>query len=568
MKATKNKPVFYVILAGLALIGVSLPAHAQTPTDIVMQTRTEKHSLNWLIEKTRLILNNAQVTDLLTGEATIDTQPVFVLEEMTDQTEIFKLREVLARVFKTDLKTAHIRLRIPKVFYQLEKLLVDPKGLDVQDPKVLLALQVGIQGLTTRLTEGLAADVMLANPKTGTLESFLSAHIDPVYLRIPQDLPPLPFDVEFETLIEQGFRFSLKNYDTTKIPAYVENHKSQLKILSALSDEPVSTRHIKIHPVVVRLNHLSRSVDFESVKPIIQKRLDLMIGKILSLLGASLEKSLGPKLLKMVFSNNTRSDLMVSNDYIYTRYASSRFSKPAQDQFALGIRGDLCTTSGFKQFQESCVQHVEPYEPVRTLTDLEKQKGLDSITETLAQNRADLVVSIHEDYINRLLKTTIDADLWDEKLAEDHLSLGPKGVFTVFNQKTQKPEMFIDLYYSGDKGVERIFINDRRPIRFPLRMSTSISFVLKDKVPHMIIKTEKLLSDAQEIIQGIPEYELESRLVRLFRKKIAKMIIKMAQKLEGQVAIDLDFPIMKEVGLENTTYEVTPYGRLNWLFRI
>jgi hypothetical protein len=259
---------------------------------------------------------------------------------------------------------------------------------------------------------------------------------------------------------------------------------------------------------------------------------------------------------------------MVANEYIYTRYSTAKFIQPVRDQMALGIRGDLCTSALYRQHQDQCIQKVLPYEPARVVPESDAPRAQDTITQALAQNRADLVVSISEDYVNRLLKTTIDANLWDEKLAEDNLTLGPKGVFTVFNQTTKTPELFIDLYYSGDRGVEKIFINERKPIRFPLRLSTSLSFPIKDGVPHMVIKTEKLLSDAHEIIYGIPDLELETKMVKLFRKKIAKMVLEMAQKLEGQVAVDIDFPVMRNVGLEKTDYEVTPYGRLNWFFKL
>lgn len=551
---------------GQASQGETKPTLDRRLYDLVIQTRVEPRSLSWVFEKTRLIMGNAQMADLLTGEAKLDVNPTFELEDMTRDADVIKLRDSLSKVFKRDFKKAVIRLRIPKVYYQIERLSLNPHNAQADDQKLTLDTAVGLHGVTTRLTEGIYADVMLPNAE-GQLESFLTAKAAPVNLHVPQSLGGLPFEVQFETLNENQLKFKLKGYNTDLVPGFIRKNLSSLNIQNAITQKPVSSQDFQINPVVVRLNRLERTVHFEQLKPVLQKQMGWVTENILLALGDGLKHKLGERLLKTVFSNGTRSDLVVANSYIHTRYAVTRFDQPIKDQLAIGIQGDLCTAELYRLHQLECVKHVEPFEPPRTISDQDFQKGLETITSSLAQNRADLVVSLSEDYINRLLKTTIDAKLWDEKLEEDNLGLGPKGVFTVFNRVTQKPELFIDLYYYGERGVEKIFINDRKPIRFPLRMSTSLSFPIRDGVPHMVIKTEKLISDAHEIINGIPEFELDSKLVRVFRRKIAKMVIEMAQKLEGQVAVDLDFPVMKDVGLEKTDYEVTPYGRLNWFFR-
>lgn len=556
-----------MILFRLLGIFFATAAFAQTPTDITFHTRVEKDTLSYLVDKTRVILNNAQVEDILTGEALIESMPTFTLEEMTSDPAMLQLRDVFASVFKTELKNAHVRLRVPKAYYQIKKLKVNPEGLSVNDPTLTLSVQAVIEGLKTELTEGLQADIMIPN-KEGKLESFLTATLDPVSLEIPASMEGMSFGVVFDTIRDQGFKFKLKSYDTSGLPSYVERNKSQLRILSALTRSPVSADQIKINPVVVRLNSLTRSVNFDSFKPVLQKRMPQIVSSILGLLGNSLKNTLGPRILNAVFSNDTRSEMLITTEYIHTRYKTAMFSQPLKDQLMIGVEGGLCTAKSFKEFAGDCYARAEPYEPVREITKEDEQKGLDEITQNLAQGKSDLTISLTENYINRLIKTTIDAELWDERLEEDHLSLGPKGVFAVFDKRTQEPEMFIDLYYSGEGGIQGLFVNGRRPIRFPLRLSTSVSFPIKDGVPHLVIKTEKLLSDQWEIINGIPEYGLDSRLVRLFKKKIARMIIKMASKLEGQVAVDLDFPVMKDVGLEKTTYEATPYGRLNWYFKL
>jgi hypothetical protein len=555
------------LLFTLLLLVTGAASQAQTPTDITFHTRVEKSTLNYLIDKTRVIMTNAQVSDILTGEAIIEATPTFTLEEMTSDPDLMQLRDVFAKVFKTELKGAQVRIRVPKAFYQIEKLLVTPKGLNVVDPKLTLAIEAAIEGLRTELTEGLNADIMIPG-KDGQLQSFLTAKLAPVTMTIPSSMGGMRFGIEFDTIRDQGFKFNLKSFDGSEIPTYVDRHKADLVILDSLTKKPITPDQIQINPVIVRLNSLQRSVSFDAFKPILQKKMPQIIGSVLGMLGNSLKEKIGPKILTTIFSNNTRSELMVTTEYIHTRYSTALFSQPVKDQLLVGMEGGFCTSKLFKEHGENCYAKAQPYEPVRELTKEDHQKGIDDITQRLAQGKSDLVISLTENYINRLIKTTIDAQLWDERLEEDHLWLGPKGVFAVFDKRTQQPEMFIDLYYGGEGGIQRLFVSENRPIRFPLRLSTSVSFPIKDGVPHLVIRTEKLLSDQLEIINGIPEYGLNSKLVRGFKKKIARMILKMAGKLEGQVAVDLDFPIMKNVGVEKTTYEATPYGRLNWYFKL
>ena len=99
-------------------------------------------------------------------------------------------------------------------------------------------------------------------------------------------------------------------------------------------------------------------------------------------------------------------------------------------------------------------------------------------------------------------------------------------------------------------------------------MTTSLQFDLKDSVPHITIKTGKLMSTADDIINGIPEFNLDSHLIPALKKKIASMILKMAAQDENQIVLSMDIPLFTGLGLEKTTYETSQYGRLNLYFKL
>lgn len=128
----------------------------------------------------------------------------------------------------------------------------------------------------------------------------------------------------------------------------------------------------------------------------------------------------------------------------------------------------------------------------------------------------------------------------------------------------------MDVLYHGDGkgGIESLLVNENKPIEFPLRISASLDFVNQAGIPHMVIKTQKILSDVEEVTHGVPEYGLESHLVFGLKKKIAHMILDMSASIEGQTAVDIDLPVLKNIDLEKTWHEASPFGQVNLFFKL
>jgi len=552
-------------LIGIAFL-ITTNASAQ---DLFLQTRVEQNTLSSLVDKSRVLLNNADIGDHLKGVIDFKDDITFSIDELIHDPDFLTFKDVFSSVFKLDLKNAVIRIRIPKIGYQIEELHAKPLNIAVQDPILDLGITAFIKGYTTTLNEGLDLDLMINNPKSNKLESYLTAHLAPTTINIPNTIEPLSFNIDFEVKRDQEFKYNLKNYDLTSIPDYINRHIKDLSITESDKKVPISSESISVNPVTVKLSNLTRTLNFDTFKPILQKKFDVIISSIISKLGLSLQDSIGPMVLKAAFSDTTRSDLIIQNDHIYTRYLTSSFSQPASNQLKLGVTGEVCTADLFKQFNDQCNQHVNFPAPVRVISEEDHQKANEEISESLSLGNSDLVLSMSEEYINRLLYSTIQAKLWNDTLDKQHLTLGPKGAFLIFNQRTATPELFLDVIYSGDgKGVQGLLVNKNKPLRFPLKINTSIDFINQNGIPHMIIKTNKVLSTIDEIILGVPEYDLPSHLIPMFKKKIAKMVLKMSADIEGQTAVDMDLPILKNIDLEKTLHEASPFGRLNLFFKL
>jgi hypothetical protein len=559
------------ILLILSFITTIPLAHAAND-DLILQTRVDSPSLDFLIDKTRVIMSNDGMSDGLSGTTTFADINI-TMKDLLNDASYLALAGSIGKDFHMDVKNAILRVRIPSLTYKVKTVHVDPHQLSVQDPALDLTTTAQIQGIEIGLPQGLQLDFMMTNPATKQVESYFTAYVEASTITLPDSLPPIQFNLAIEAIRDQKFTFKLKSYDLSSLPGYVTTHLHDILEVANSTQKPITADQIKVNPVVMKLDaRLTRSYSFDTFKPLVQKEIPTIINDVFLSIGKSLQTTLGPSILKSVFSSSIKSDLSIAYDSLYARFSSALFFQPNSQQLALGISGDLCTGALYKQFTEACVDHESAFVPPRILSAEDQQKGKDDVSVKLASGQADVALSVSEDYLNRLIKTTLETGMWDA-LKKHNISIGPKGAFLIFDEVGQNPQIYLDLIFSGDSTwPEKWVINAKHPIRFPLRMTTGIDFKVVDKIPHVYLSTGKLISDVDEIVNGISQYDMPSHLVPLIRKDIAKTIIKMITDtkdgFENYQFEDMDLPIFKDIGLETTSHETSQYGRLNLYFKM
>jgi hypothetical protein len=565
MKSPAHWPRLFAL--SITLILLQSPSRAESE-DLLIQTRIDQKSTSWLIDKIRLILKNSNLSDGMTDTTPLSEDTEIPLGDFSSKPEFKKIRETISKVFHVDSKGAFLRIRIPKIYYKVHTLHARPENLEVIDPSVRLKAMASIQGVDIGLPEGVQMDFMIPNPKTGQADAYLTGFLKPVSVEIPRSLEPAEFGVDLEAIRDQEIRFKLIGSRLESLPGYVDKHSGDIRIVGTASQQALSSDDLSINPVVVRLNTLSRSISFDEFKPLVQKHMKNIVSSVVNKVGSALKDSIGPAILKTVFSKTLPGSLSISTEAIYTRYLSKTFSQPDQNQLSLSLAGELCTNELYMKHKESCVTHMRMNPPIRAISTMDLASAKEEVRARIASGMADVALSVSEDYLNRLLQTTIEAKLWDEMLKEENLELGPKGAFAVLKTAGADPEIYLDVIYKGGKGLQSIIINPNHPIRFPLRLSTKLGFELRKEVPFLVISIDQLKSDASEIINGIRDYDLPSDLVPGLRRKIASMILKMAGELEGRTAIEMELPVFKGLGLENTWHEPSAFGRLNLYFKL
>lgn len=567
------KRIFGYPLVVIALsITAALKAEAQSlpfsnrQDDIYVQSKVDGPTLNWLLDRTRTVLNNTAGTDYFTDTISLEKDTIFTYDELVKSNGFKDLAKLINSAFKTKIENAQLRLRIPKIFYQVEKARVNPTSVKIEDPFMKLSTYAEVSGISVKMPEDIFMDLMLWNEKTQKHETFLTAKLETPFIGVPKTLPALPFYFDFKLERKQQIEMALDGHNLSLLPGYVAQYQDQFTITAGKNPSPLSIHHITVNPVTVRLNQMSRTFTFDAFKPVVASKIPGLLKMVLNEVGEALQTSIGPSILKGIFNNTLTNTVAINSSLIYTEYNVAKIEAAGSNQLRIAIQGEHCTGELYEKHGKDCVQYEGIRQPVREQTLEDKEQARREIDQKIDSGNADIALSIGEEYFNRLIHTTTKTDVWSKILEEENMQLGPQGAFMLFDKANKDPVLVLDLKY-----------DDKVRLRFPLRISTQMAIVGKQTIlengspgplgPYLVVRIGKVLSTTQEIIHGIPAYDLKSKLLPIFKKKIAKMILKMAAKLENTVALELKLDSLQGAGVENMFYELSPYGRLNVYFK-
>ncbi|NDG85732.1 MAG: hypothetical protein EBX52_11950, partial [Proteobacteria bacterium] len=248
-----------LLVAPVAYTPAAFAATDKPVDDLIVQSRLDGRSANWIIENTRLILANSDQRDGLSGTVSLDDESTFSMDELIHDPGFQQIKKTISRVFNLNVDSAYIRIRIPGLSYSIHRLQAEPRDLSVNDPLLTVSTTARLQGVDIGLPDGIQIDFMIPNRKTGVPGSLITASLNPVSITIPESLPPAEFNVNLEARRGETFNLALKGYNLDSIPGYVDQHLDSILTLDSATRLPFTEDGIKVAPVVVRLNQLSRT---------------------------------------------------------------------------------------------------------------------------------------------------------------------------------------------------------------------------------------------------------------------------------------------------------------------
>lgn len=254
----------------------------------------------------------------------------------------------------------------------------------------------------------------------------------------------------------------------------------------------------------------------------------------------------------------------LSSDLIKSQMEISRFKNTmGENHIEVQIPGDFCTTKNFEKLKEKCLDNKITKTSQTRLNQKLHQASVAVMKGLMDRGDADLVASISEDYLNKLLVTTYDAGLWKSALDEAGVELGPNKVTMRMDRKGDSGTLIMDVIYKASRF--EAFTLGAKEIRFPLVLNISVRIEKHNDEPVAIVRLNDVDLTDDTLINGKPEFNIVSSIgsIPRFKGKVVNTIKEKLSSLTNKDIVELRYPEFKDLGLEKVDFLSDGNGRMN-----
>ena len=253
------------------------------------------------------------------------------------------------------------------------------------------------------------------------------------------------------------------------------------------------------------------------------------------------------------------------------------------------LNGSFCTKETFANYGDECKNHLK-YKPFYKERSVEEKKlSVVQIEQTIAKDTSNMVISIDEHYLTKIVNATILNGEWDEILKEKGLKWAKQKAFVRLNKSGDRAQLYMDVIYeiSPIKGL----LIGQTKVRFPIifDIKTSIEYrkvdhfeedgvVLKgEALPHIVFTIMDTQIDDQTIKKGVEELGIISSVQEVYKPLRWLVVDKVQEELfqfdeennsynkiwKGVELPPLIFPKIRDLHLEKLKHENDGMGRMN-----
>ncbi|MBT7608892.1 MAG: hypothetical protein HN576_03995 [Bacteriovoracaceae bacterium] len=226
------------------------------------------------------------------------------------------------------------------------------------------------------------------------------------------------------------------------------------------------------------------------------------------------------------------------------------------DQMRVAFKGVVKKLEGHTSFIPS----------YKTITKEDYLKSEKFIFDEISNDRHSLIISISQELINNALAAYVKGK--EETLLEgnapEYAKIGKKGIFIIFDDENQG-KIIMDLYARDKFWMRAItgIVTGRQKFFFPIVMIPEISFVIKDKIPTLVVKIKDVdMSDKtlDNGIYGVPSNLGKGRFKKLVKKEVRASLADLVNKTQ----LELPLPQLKGLNINDVLkIKSDGYGRLN-----
>ncbi|MCM2351689.1 MAG: hypothetical protein NDI69_16860 [Bacteriovoracaceae bacterium] len=542
----------------LILISSQVSAESFKSPDIIIDSKLDYNWSGVLISKFRQMLKNNKMNDPFVGKI---VEPILV-----NESTIGEYLPASSKAFMESFGNA--------VGLQMIK----------SETKVWMhGLSYDVKGFKTNLKAGQAmADGLVMGTEFSASEVSLEADKISLTLVIPGKNPnasPI-FKVDIlrpviraseENLINFFTQIKIQdNKDFFKLQIQKANFDKMAKgLLSRPQDIHLDFERIIIPEVSLKVGNKTVNFSPAKIEQLIRDNQSAIKGMILAQAAHVLKSNTTEAAFRVLEQVKINKEHWINTDTIQSQIMISRFSTTSSgDNIEINLPGDFCTSQKFNQLKKQCVHSKVTKTSDTRLTTKLHNESVFVMKDLMDRGEANIVASISEDYLNKLLVATYDAGLWKAALDEAGVELGPNKVTMRMDKRGESGTLIMDVIYKPSK-MEKI-ITGSKQIRFPLVLEVAVRIEKIDDEPVVIVRLNDVDTSDETLIYGRPEENLISTVqdIPRFKNKVANTIREKLTALSQKDLIELRYPELRGLGLDKVDFLSDGNGRMNAIMRL
>lgn len=544
------------ILFALLFSSTLVQAQSFTSPDIVLDTKLNYDWSDFLVTKFRSLAKGFNMSDPFSGN--------FPGRTLVNETVIGPLLSDDSKDLLKDFGNA-VGLRIieseTKVW--VEDFQYDVKGFKSQ----LKASQLEQDGIILG-TEFSASEVRLSASKLS------------LSLVIPGTSNSPVFNVDIERPFIKASEEKLINF-FTKIKLLDQKDFFSLRLLDANFDqmaegllantEEVNLDYERIVIPAVSLRIGSKVINFsqEKIEQLIREKHSAIKGLLLAQAADFLRSNTTKSALKILEQYKVQKEFWLAASVLKSQIRLGSFSsRPEGENIQASLPGDFCTNQKFSQLKNECINSKDTKTASSRLTQQLHKKSLGVIRDLMTNKGAEVIASISEDYVNKLLVTTYDAGLWKNALEEAGVELGPNKVVMRMDKTGDSGTLIMDVIYVPGK-FEKLLTGSQQ-IRFPLVLDVALRIEKHGEEPVVIVRLNDVDTSDETLTNGRPDQSIHSTIkdIPRFQGKVIKAIREKLSVLRNKDVVELRYPELKNLGLDKVDFLSDGMGRMNAILRL
>lgn len=444
-------------------------------------------------------------------------------------------------------------------------------------------LSYDVKGFKTNLKGSRAvADGLIMGSEFSASEITLAADKISLSLMIPGANPKASpiFKVEVIKPFIRAYRDDLINFytqikiqdqkDFFKLNIQEANFNKLAKgLVSKSRDILLDYERIIIPEVSLKIGNKTINFSPEKIEQLIDRNRSAIKELILAQAAQALQNNTEVAVSKALAALKINKEHWITSDTIQSQFTIAKFTTAASgDNIEVNLPGDFCTSQKFKSLQKNCIHSKVTKTSETRITPAIHADSVEVMKDLMTVGDANIVASISEDYLNKLLVATYDAGFFDEALKKANVELGPNKVIMRMDKRGETGTLLMDVIYKPSR-MEK-FITGSQQIRLPLVLDISVRVENNGDTPAVIVRLNDVDVSDETLIYGRPDENLISTVqdIPRFQGKVAKIIREKLVSLSQKDLVSLNIPELRGLGLDKVDFLSDGNGRMNAIMRL